>query len=182
MFFPFPRAPRVPRTLRPDVISHCSALGRGAWPWALVRLERLETTQPVLNAAAGRQLGQGGSRGIFRAEFSWDFAGILNFGGVILMELMDFLDFWWFWWVESCWKQSNGWLHLVANLQIGWIWWHFFCWIQHSELWCTEVLLSVWSGVLMIVDWYFVWVSHNPSLRFLWKPPWLPAFKVQGLP
>ena len=45
-----------PRTLQPDVISHCSALAcRAAWPWSLGRLERLEAPQAVLNAAAGRQ-------------------------------------------------------------------------------------------------------------------------------
>ena len=169
----FPGPPGRPgpcdRTSSPTAPRSAAVPGPGPWcAWSAWKRRSQSST---------RQLGSW-ARGI-QGKFSWDFAGIWNFGGVILVELMDF---WWFWWVESCWKQSNGWLHLVANLHIGWIWWHFFCWIQHSELWCTEVLLSVWSGVLMIVDWYFVWVSHNLALRFLWKPPWLPAFKVQGLP
>lgn len=45
-----------PRTLQPDVISHCSALAcRGAWLWALGRLEQMEAPQAVRNAAAGPQ-------------------------------------------------------------------------------------------------------------------------------
>lgn len=120
--FPFfPGRPGRPgpcdRTSSPTAPLSAAVPGPGPWcAWSAWRRSQCST----------RQLGGSWARGIqgnFQGKVSWDFAGILNFGGVILVELMDF---WWFWWVESCWKQSNGWLHLVANLHIGWIWWHFF--------------------------------------------------------